>query len=590
MIRMHVLVRAVAAAALIGGVWVLVSEGSPGPGSPEVGYLHDMLTHDENALEAMDVLDDGDLSARDREVFAELEASIRRSNDEARVLLGNWGVPLDERDTPIAWMGHLVPGATPGQIGQQAIEALDAIPVENQVGEVATLLFRHSRGSVLMSRALLDLSSNNEITAFAARVTGERNNAVSNIEQWFVEHNRLPPTWLALMTADPGELDHGDPIGSLRDLLGSTREWVLLSGGVFVLSWLGMREGTSDIAPSWLCVLGAVLSALAGLGHLGLVRSHFEQAPINGVFFVVAGLAGLVVGAALVARPSVTTLNLAATVSLVLIVVFAFFRIVPPPGSIGAADVNLAGLVLVGLQLGAVGVWALRPLGGDLLAWGADSLVVLVVEGASVGVLWILLVLFAAAGYLVGEADYWPPSEVDVGFAQDMSVHHEQAVRLAQTVENRLGSASVETFRSEVVLLQREELGRLRDRLLEWRASPPDDSVMEWMGMAMPREEMPGIVSEAQFEVIEMAEGAAVDEMFLTLMGSHHVGGVQMAEFAADNADDPILRRLATAIARNQRIEISEYDSTMDQLGYETAPGSLTMTDLAVRAALAAQT
>ena len=169
-------------------------------------------------------------------------------------------------------------------------------------------------------------------------------------------------------------------------------------------------------------------------------------------------------------------------------------------------------------------------------------------------------------------------------------MHHEQAVRLAQSVDDRLDSRSVDTFRSEVVIFQTEELGRLRDRLLEWGSGPPDDLVMEWMGMDMPLEEMPGVVSEAQFEVIEMADGPELDEMFLTLLGAHHVGGVQMAEFAADNADDPILRDLAAAIARNQRIEISEYDATMDGLGYETSPGSLSMSELAVLSILASQT
>ncbi len=591
MIGLRSIVLALATTALVAGVLVLVVDGSPGRGSPEVGYLHDMLTHDENALTALGVLAEGDLTPSERALFTDLDGLIRDSNEEARMLLSNWGVTADERDRPIAWMGHLVPGATPGQIGASSIDALEATPEEDRVEQLVTLLFRHSRGAVLMSRGALNLASNTDATDFAAEVARERNEAVADIEQWFVERNRLPPTWLAFMTADPGELDHGDPIGSLADLLGSAVEWVALSLGVLGLSWLAMRQQNSNESlASRLCVLGAAFSALSGLGHLGLARSHFEQAAISGLFFVVAGLAGLVVAAALVARPSAETLNLAATKSVVLIVVFAFFRFIPPPGSIGAADVNLAGLVLVGLQLGVFAIWATRPFGEGISSWGVDSLLVIMADGARAGVLSMLLVLFTAVGYLVGEADAWPPSEVDVGFAQDMSMHHEQAVRLAQSVDDRLDSRSVDTFRSEVVIFQTEELGRLRDRLLEWGSGPPDDLVMEWMGMDMPLEEMPGVVSEAQFEVIEMADGPELDEMFLTLLGAHHVGGVQMAEFAADNADDPILRDLAAAIARNQRIEISEYDATMDGLGYETSPGSLSMSELAVLSILASQT
>lgn len=77
--------------------------------------------------------------------------------------------------------------------------------------------------------------------------------------------------------------------------------------------------------------------------------------------------------------------------------------------------------------------------------------------------------------------------------------------------------------------------------------------------------------------------------MFLALLSTHHVGGVQMAAFAAENADDSALVDLAERIARNQRLEIAEYDQLMNRLEYWTPHGSLTMGELRAIAAVAAE-
>jgi uncharacterized protein (DUF305 family) len=50
-------------------------------------------------------------------------------------------------------------------------------------------------------------------------------------------------------------------------------------------------------------------------------------------------------------------------------------------------------------------------------------------------------------------------------------------------------------------------------------------------------------------------------------MRAHHEGGVEMASVAADRAEDPFVRTLAARMARNQRIEITEYDRVRQRLG-----------------------
>ena len=47
-------------------------------------------------------------------------------------------------------------------------------------------------------------------------------------------------------------------------------------------------------------------------------------------------------------------------------------------------------------------------------------------------------------------------------------------------------------------------------------------------------------------------------------MVRHHEGGIDMAEYAADNASDDEVRAMATAIATSQRDEIAELERLVD--------------------------
>lgn len=65
------------------------------------------------------------------------------------------------------------------------------------------------------------------------------------------------------------------------------------------------------------------------------------------------------------------------------------------------------------------------------------------------------------------------------------------------------------------------------------------------------------------------AEGADADALYLDLMAEHHRGGAHMADFAADQADDPGVRALAARMARNQAIEIAEFARTAKRRGFD---------------------
>lgn len=180
-----------------------------------------------------------------------------------------------------------------------------------------------------------------------------------------------------------------------------------------------------------------------------------------------------------------------------------------------------------------------------------------------------LVFLGAAAGYWTGSDR--PPGDgsADIGFLQDMILHHEQAVRISSTAVTEATEPVVRQFAREVLIFQQYEIGLMEGYLHRWqRPRVPDrDTVMAWMGHGTPAAQMPGLATDAQLEALERAEGRDVDAAFLRLMTVHHEGGVHMAEAAVRRVGDRVVRELAQKMVTNQGTEIVEYRQTAERLG-----------------------
>jgi uncharacterized protein (DUF305 family) len=180
----------------------------------------------------------------------------------------------------------------------------------------------------------------------------------------------------------------------------------------------------------------------------------------------------------------------------------------------------------------------------------------------------MLLVLAAVLGHHFSGP---PSSDVDVGFLQDMTSHHDQAVQMA-TFELANGQdQSTKDYALEVLTSQRWELGKmaamLQQRGLAPLADDPGRPVMRWMGMGGTLSEMPGIASDAQMNQLQHAHGRDADVLFLQMMTRHHQGGLHMADYAAQHASDPNIRTLAKAMAEGQRGDIVDYGNALQRLG-----------------------
>lgn len=190
----------------------------------------------------------------------------------------------------------------------------------------------------------------------------------------------------------------------------------------------------------------------------------------------------------------------------------------------------------------------------------------------SVGVLALLLI--GAAGGLViarsGPASPATPAadSVDVGFLQDMSVHHEQAVQMASWERDHTTDPVLRGIAFDIEATQTGQIGTMQGWLELWGASAfPIGGHMAWMsqsgghqhgGGTGPATTMPGMATTEELRTLRAAGGGELDVLFLQLTLRHHEGGGAMLAYAAEHAAVPQVRNLAEKMASSQSAE-SEY-------------------------------
>jgi uncharacterized protein (DUF305 family) len=202
---------------------------------------------------------------------------------------------------------------------------------------------------------------------------------------------------------------------------------------------------------------------------------------------------------------------------------------------------------------------------------------VLVLTAAAVAI----LLLGAAVGLLIklpgGDSSSGNPGpgSVEVGFAQDMSLHHQQAVTMANWARDHTQDPQIKQLAFDIESTQEDQAGRMRGWLMLWGQpeQSPNGRYMAWMagpsdGMAgmpgmngnqMPTngvDHMPGYASNAEISKLQSLSGPDMDTYFLQLMLRHHLGGAPMAQFTATHATIPAVRVLAENMLASQNAEV----------------------------------
>jgi uncharacterized protein (DUF305 family) len=148
-----------------------------------------------------------------------------------------------------------------------------------------------------------------------------------------------------------------------------------------------------------------------------------------------------------------------------------------------------------------------------------------------------------------------------------MSVHHAQAVEMAELVRDRTESEEIRIMATDVALTQQAQIGMMQGWLDVWGLSASGtEPAMAWMGR--PTEgRMPGMASPEEINRLRDLPPEEADELFLRLLIEHHRAAIPMAEAALDETDYPAVEELAGAIASSQRAEIETMQGMLEDMG-----------------------
>lgn len=157
---------------------------------------------------------------------------------------------------------------------------------------------------------------------------------------------------------------------------------------------------------------------------------------------------------------------------------------------------------------------------------------------------------------------------MDTQFAQQMIVHHEGAVEMAQLAQERAATPQVQDLAGQIEAAQGPEIELMHTWLQAWGEPPaPEDDMADMghgdMGTTM---QMEGMTQEEAMAELESHSGQEFDRRFLELMIEHHRGAILMAEGALAEGQDPQAQELAEQVVADQEAEIDVMEQMLEDL------------------------
>lgn len=207
------------------------------------------------------------------------------------------------------------------------------------------------------------------------------------------------------------------------------------------------------------------------------------------------------------------------------------------------------------------------------------------------------LLVGAAAGMLIATArgsggEAVPDADsVDVGFAQDMRMHHLQAVTMAGIERDRTADPILRGLAFDIESTQLAQASEMAGWLTVWvqpDLPAPGAGHMKWMSEGGTHshsngeggqttgsvDRMPGMASTEEINKLRKLSGQELDVFFLQLMLRHHEGGLEMAEYAAEHSSRGYVRNLASKIVQSQENETALMKKYLTERGAQPLPAS----------------
>ena len=174
-------------------------------------------------------------------------------------------------------------------------------------------------------------------------------------------------------------------------------------------------------------------------------------------------------------------------------------------------------------------------------------------------------------------------NKADMMFAHMMIPHHQQAIEMSDMVLAKQGMAPrVVELATQIKDAQGPEIAQMQGWLDEWNMDMgdmpghggmddmPGHGGMDGSGATMPgmggMGMMDGMLSPAEMQALNDAQGVEADKLFLTGMIKHHEGAITMAQNEIKNGEFPEAIELSRAIVESQQKEIDTMNEILKTL------------------------
>ncbi|MEV5015538.1 DUF305 domain-containing protein [Streptomyces sp. NPDC053782] len=151
-------------------------------------------------------------------------------------------------------------------------------------------------------------------------------------------------------------------------------------------------------------------------------------------------------------------------------------------------------------------------------------------------------------------ADDDSPNSADVSYARMMIQHHTQALKMTELVPKQAESGRIKKLAERISAAQGPEIEAMRGWLKNHGEKEQDE---KGTGGGHEHAGMPGMATEAQLKKLRAARGKAFDQLFLTLMITHHEGAITMATDVKSQGNNVQVEEMADDVAAQQTSEIS---------------------------------
>lgn len=192
-----------------------------------------------------------------------------------------------------------------------------------------------------------------------------------------------------------------------------------------------------------------------------------------------------------------------------------------------------------------------------------------------------MLLVVGAALRPVFDSPAPPPTMLsfgEIGFAQDMAVHHAQARSIAASL-SPTASSEVKSLAQQIEASQSIEIGILHGWLMLLDQPLASDSPMQWMSHADSHSHtgeenspMPGLASWDEINALSTLTGDDAEIRFLQLMIRHHRGGIEMATAGAAMATSDAVARAARSMADEQTKDLGYMTLLLEQRSAAALP------------------